>query len=526
MRLTIVAMAVTAMAVCSKKNGYAVSSYLNAIPEDAMLVQYVDGYGILQKSGLLQDFAPLRDVGAAQVAGMLEEEDASYVKGIMGDFDRMGIATSKPMYAAVTMLSEEEVSVVLLAEVLDRAEVDRLVEFVRKNGVEIATENVDDCTLMVVERDEEFMVGYNESTLAIVSGEGIDIRANLLDVLKSARTPRKTALPDFSGKDMATYLDLDECIALASRIDESDEDMAELYARMLDEEASLVLGLTFETGRIAVTAAVEGIKEEFLAKYENTGVVSNEYLKYLPRDVYAVMGSNMNGKLVFDSIMEMPEIKKNIDQIKQYVGEQMWDMGMEIAKNGFYSLNGDFMAALTSVSQNPEQVDVKVAAFSTVDNDYILSTLMTYLPAGMYTQLGDKQYLADVDGMSIWFGQQDRMLYASNISAPAVMPVSAQSAAWTADVEGARSYMAVNLRALFGDPYVAAQMQREVYSDRQAGAMAREIVGLLDYAFARDRSMTSGDLDIIFVNRDVNSLKQIVDVAKPALMGNLGGLFL
>ncbi len=38
--------------------------------------------------------------------------------------------------------------------------------------------------------------------------------------------------------------------------------------------------------------------------------------------------------------------------------------------------------------------------------------------------------------------------------------------------------------------------------------------------------MTSGDLDIIFVNRDVNSLKQIVDVAKPALMGNLGGLFL
>ncbi len=184
------------------------------------------------------------------------------------------------------------------------------------------------------------------------------------------------------------------------------------------------------------------------------------------------------------------------------------------------------MAALTSVSQNPEQVDVKVAAFSTVDNDYILSTLMTYLPAGMYTQLGDKQYLADVDGMSIWFGQQDRMLYASNISAPAVMPVSAQSAAWTADVEGARSYMAVNLRALFGDPYVAAQMQREVYSDRQAGAMAREIVGLLDYAFARDRSMTSGDLDIIFVNRDVNSLKQIVDVAKPALMGNLGGLFL
>ena len=106
MRLTIVAMAVTAMAACSKKNGYAVSSYLNAIPEDAMLVQYVDGYGILQKSGLLQDFAPLRDVGAAQVAGMLEEEDASYVKGIMGDFDRMGIATSKPMYAAVTMLSE------------------------------------------------------------------------------------------------------------------------------------------------------------------------------------------------------------------------------------------------------------------------------------------------------------------------------------------------------------------------------------------------------------------------------------
>ena len=69
------------------------------------------------------------------------------------------------------MLSEEEVSVVLLAEVLDRAEVDRLVEFVRKNGVEIATENVDDCTLMVVERDEEFMVGYNESTLAIVSAK-------------------------------------------------------------------------------------------------------------------------------------------------------------------------------------------------------------------------------------------------------------------------------------------------------------------------------------------------------------------
>lgn len=522
MRLSAVAMTVTMVMACSKKqndNG----DYLNAVPENAMVLMYVDGYQMMQKTGLLEEFAAYRDIAANMAPNAVDDEYADFVQSIVRDFDNTGIATTAPVYAAVNALSENEFQVVAVAKVGDKGKLDKLVEIANDNGAEIETEQIDGCTIIFQEYGT--CVGYNSSTLALVAGDG-DCKQVVINTLKSAYTPRATELPDFKNYDLGMYYDIEKFVELAKATDRDLAEQCEMYADTDIFGDGMIGGLTFKPGHITLDFNMIGLSDAAKAKMETfySHDVTNDYLKYLPVDTYAVLNGYFDGRAVWDMAMSMPAVKAQLEQLKQYQSEQAWQESMDMAKNILYSFDGDATMALNRIGDSYGEADVKASAMMTVTNDYIISLFGQYknILGDSLTQVGATEYRVDLGDMAVNFGQQGSMLYASTEGIPSPVARSAADASWVKDIANAKYYLAVNLRKLFADPMVNTMMWREVYNDRHIGDAVRNLIGLLDYSYMRNSDdLTGAYIDIVMRNSHDNALKQIVDTILPVVMENI-----
>ncbi len=518
-RLSAVAMAVTMVMACSKEkagNG----DYLNAVPEDATAIVYIDGYQMMQKSGLLDQIKPFRELAANQAANMAGKDNADFAKSVALDLDNSGIATTEPIYAAVTVQPQaDEAEVVVIAKVSDKSKFDKLVAMANDNGAELKVENTDGCTILLSE--EEACVAYNDAAIVIAGGYDIDCRQLAINTLKAAYTPRATALPEFKGYDAAFYLDGDQVWELGKN---GRNLIYEMYGGRDIIGEGMMVGLTFKPGRIAIDGAILGLSDKALAIYEtfHPHNVTNEYLKYLPADTYAVMSGYFDGKNIWDMIMNMPAVQEQLDQMKEYASHVNWEESMKLAKDIIYSFDGDFTMALNGIGNINGDADVKASGMATVSNDYIISLVDQYkdIFGDIVTKTGENSYRADMGDVTAYFGQQGSMLYASTEGVPAPVSPSAESAVWVKEIDGARIFLAANLRKIFADPLVNTMMWREVYNDRDMGDVARNLIDLLDYAYWRNKDIDTTIFEIVLRNSTDNALKQIVDTILPVVMQN------
>lgn len=521
MRLSVVAAAVTMVMACSKEkadNG----NYLNAVPENAVVLMYVDGYQMMQKTGLLEEFKSYRDMAANMAPNFVDKNYADFVQSIVLDLDNTGIATTAPVYAAVNMLSGDKAQVVMVAKIGDKGKFDKFVEMAKDNGADIKTEQVGGNTIIFEERGT--CVGYNSSTLVAAAGDG-DCQAAVINALNSAYTPRATELPDFKNYDLGMYYDIEQLVALG--LENAPRDLAQqmkMYTDMSMFGDGMISGLTFKPGHITLDFCMIGLSDEAKARAEAfySQNVTNEYLKYLPADTYAVLNGYLDGHAIWDMAMSMPAVKAQLDQMKNYQSEEQWQESMDMVKNIFYCFDGDMTMALNRIGDSYGDLDVKASAMMTVNNDYIISQFNMYkgLLGDVIAQTGENDYRADLGDITAYFGQQGSMLYASTDGMPAPVSRSADEAKWRKDVETAKYYFVVNLRKLFADPMVNTMMWREVYNDRKTGDVARNIVNLLDYAYMRNIDVTGAYIDIVLLNSNDNALKQIVGAVQPTVMQN------
>ena len=521
-RLSAVAMALTMVMACSKENA-GNGDYINAIPENATAIMYIDGYQMMQKTELLDQFKTIRQIAAKQAPNLVGKANADFVESIILDLDNTGIATTEPIYAAVTAKSTDDAEIVVLAKVCDKGKLDRLVALANENGAGLEIENTDGCTIVL--NEDGACIAYNDAAIVIAGESDSNYRQLAINTLKSAYTPRTTALPDFKNYDIGVYVDTRKLLELGVK---ADRDFAAQYEQYINTDMfgdGVISGLTFNPGHILLDCNIIGMSDEMKARFESaySNKVTNEYLKYLPVDTYVVLSSYFNGKQTWDMIMDMPMVKDQLEQAKQYTTEEEWQESMDMANKVFDSFDGDVVMALNRIGNSYGDTDIKASAIMTVNNDYIISLFEMYkaIFGDTITQTGNNAYCADLGDMTAYFGQQGSMLYASTEGVPAPVSRSAADAAWVSDIDTARFFMVVNLRKIFADPLVNTMMWREVYNDRTAGDVARSLINLLDYAYMRDVDFNSSILDIVLLNRTDNALKQIVDAIQPAVMQNV-----
>ncbi len=511
-RLMMLAMTALMLTGCSGGD-----NYTNAIPDDALLIQYIDGAQIAKKAGLSTIITPeqrasFADVAAIEVGG----EDGEFLKQVILNLDNSGIDTEAPVYSYLDFEDGDfdEPLFAVVTKVCNKAQIDRLLSIAVKAGADIDRSAIED--FAVAEIDNTLSIGYNEDTfIAVISDWGCNRSTTLREAIYSAKNKRTKALPDFGSADWAMYINMVEFLNaiqhsepyLVAQIEQAKEWIGESYQMM---------SLTFTNGHITMKHKVDNLPAKTEELYDGMlGSVDNDYLKYLPKEVLAASNININGKELLEKLLNVDNIRQSA--ISLLGSQRELDKNVAMIRPYVESFVGDITFALTALKESNRYYgsnpDVEFLAMANVKGESVLSA-MTMLANGDLTPTGDKEYEVDAGSETGYVGQIDDMFYIGMETKPYEYSTSAADAKWMADLSDADYYAVINLQALFSSPYIAKQMRYEIDDDR----VMRMLTDTFDYAYIRNGDGFETIFDVTLVNKDKNSLRVIGDAVKPFVM--------
>lgn len=519
-RLAVVALAIAAMVSCGKD-----ADYTNIIPEEPIVLVEVDGYKTMQEGGIIDLIAPYRE----QAANMLGSQAGELVKNIILDVDNTGIATEAPMYFFVT--NEEnpnDMKIVVLAKVGDKAKIDELVAFVEENIGDIRKREEGDAVVLSIEDEEEVMVGYNNEAVILVAHPDGDLASSdVLALLKQTATPRKTELEPMEGNSRLV-LNLKPLFEMM--------DQADVWSQMnLDAEtlaqveslrnAVFTVDNIITEGKIINTWTVSGMDEEMFEKsVENMPVVTNAFAEYIPKEAWVVTNFAIN-----DTVIEA--IDKAMANVIATQG--LGSAELKLVMSFLSTLSGDVTLALNGVNIAHEAFDAQ-AIIGTKDNSIYNYASLGALAMGITADNNGLAMPLNSNNMARLGQSGDNILWAGINTILGKQSHSIEEAAWFDTVEDKVGYAAVNIDSIFNDYAVRNAFEEALYDeldDETAVEMVMEMVDLLDYAVLysevdASECESSVTLELVLKNDDTNSLKQVVEVVEqqlsammPAMMG-------
>lgn len=482
------------------------------------VVVYLDGKQVLDKSGLLEQVAPMMGLIAENVAMEFEAADQQFVKAVMDNLDNTGITFSKPFYINVNIdeFGEPE-NAALIAKVNNSGDVDHLLELL---GVEAEREGGDRIFSL-----DGAVAGYNNSRLVVAVS---DSESKSYDYLKHVLSSADEDLSIFGKRDIGIYANAHTIMELIKNSNIASIQSLEMYGfegeveeleaqnRQIDDymstmepDAYLLAGLAFEPGRIVLDMDVEGFPDNNnLAKK-----VSNDNLAYIPGTTWAVANLGVNGAALAEQLSTLitPELLGVED------GGEL-GMVMSIVEDVVSSFAGDITIALNNYREGYYGSVVDAIAMIDVKDDYIINNLATYAPF-MGVELereGKNQYSLSVDyANSLYIGQTKDTFYVGVNSIPEALSNSAARARWYGDVNNTYGYVVVdanNLIKKFRD-----DLQVEL------GYQAMEIVDMLDYAYLSFPTTKTFELALALKDKHTNSLEQIADLVMAVVGDDLVG---
>ena len=519
-RLAVVALAIAAMVSCGKD-----ADYTNIIPEEPIVLVEVDGYKTMQEGGIIDLIAPYRE----QAANMLGSQAGELVKNIILDVDNTGIATEAPMYFFVT--NEEnpnDVKIVVLAKVGDKAKIDELVAFVEENIGDIRKREEGDTVVLSIEDEEEVMVGYNNEAVILVAHPDGDLASSdVLALLKQTATPRKTELEPMKGNSrlVLNLKPLFEMIDKADVWSQMNLDAETLAQVESLRNAVLTVDNIITEGKIINTWTVSGMDEEMFEKsVENMPVVTNAFAEYIPKEAWVVTNFAIN-----DTVIEA--IDKAMANVIATQG--LGAAELKLVMSFLSTLSGDVTLALNGVNIAHEAFDAQ-AIIGTKDNSIYNYASLGALAMGITADNNGLAMPLNSNNMARLGQSGDNILWAGINTILGTQSHSIEEAAWFDTVEDKVGYAAVNIDSIFNDYAVRNAFEEALYDeldDETAVEMVMEMVDLLDYAVLysevdASECESSVTLELVLKNDDTNSLKQVVEVVEqqlsammPAMMG-------
>lgn len=311
------------------------------------------------------------------------------------------------------------------------------------------------------------------------------------------------------------YLDLNTLLnAVEEELrEESFDDKAQLeqfneVRKQFGKNASLITGLTFDSGRITLDITALDINAP---KNNPAKVVSNKHLAYIPYDTFAVANIGVNGANLSTILSEVltPDLAEQFG-----ISRNEFNAMKEIARGALGSIDGDITLAVNRINGSLYNSTPYIVADVLVDvrDRYIISNVGLFAQ-GFATQEYEDAYVASLDNYNdIYFGQQDNILYASLNNLPEELPNSATTARWAKELNNCYGYVLVDIVNLLKQSFVESAMSELYYEIGPDGyTIFSNILNMFDYALLTNRSTSRSELSIVLNDKQTNSLKQIVD---------------
>lgn len=505
-RLSVAAFAIVAMVGCG---GDKAASYTNIIPEQPMMLVQVNGYKTLDEGGIIELLAPYRE----QAADFLGSQAGAQIRDIILDADNSGLATTEPIYLYLDSENINNPKIVVLAKVGNKDKLTSLVEFVEENVGEISLKHDGDNSFVKVEDVDEFVIGYNSSSLVVVaSPDGEVSSADAKALLAKSAEPRKTPLPAFNG-DSRLIFSFDALLSILEQVGAMEQIDAETLAQLeLLRGASFALDNSVENGRIVSKWTVSGINAELKEMMKSMPQVANTYAANVPADAWAVVNFAINDAVV-------ASVDKALNNILN-VSSTEKTLIMSLVN----TLQGDVTLSLNSLDINNESF-VAQALVGTKNSDIYDYAAIGAMAMGILPVQGILSMPIDENNTANLGQNGDNTLWGGINTVYGTPSASILNAEWFPVVSDKVGYAVVNLEDIFTDPVIREKLAEELYyelDDEDAVEMVLEIIDLFDYAAAYsevdlDKGTSSITFEVVTKNQDVDVLKQIVGIVSEKL---------
>lgn len=483
---------------------------------------------LVDKSGI---DSILTDANRALIASMAAPEDTAYAQSLLQDLDNTGINTSKPIYgyANFTSIVDEQFAMTLVAQVKDAKMVDRFIDFLSEtSGDTIYVERDGDMRLINI---SDGLIGYNSKRFIVVTGicddysELLDaaFQRPLADLSAYAKYDAALSMQIMPFIDIIRnelQLSIDRYVADIADLEEYGDDdwelewikeeLAEAEQNLetlnnaeayFSQNASALIGLAFENGKVVLETCYDGIEDEFNIARK----VNNNYLNYVDNSALVLFNFGLDGKK-FANLLTQYIPSDLADLIG--IDRNEFNLYMGIGCDAIKSINGDVAIALNDISGDRYDSVQGVEALVSIDvnDDYIFSNVAQF-GADMLNQVNDNLYSLSFYGFNFYLGQQNDTLFATVNMEYKERLESAANARWADDVKDSYGYILIDLDNVVANDFVYYNCCKAFDMNT---ASFKNIVKSLSHVYFSATSANSVEFVIAFDDENTNSLENIV----------------
>jgi len=506
------------------------NGYADAVSQNAIIVARVNGYQLFEKSKALQDL-----VNVTKQQGLTEGMPQT-LTSVVNDPENLGIDYTAPVYAYVELTDLEKTDgyVVCVAKVADKVKLDNIINMVTPlMGNNCIKSTVDDATFVELGRNDG-IIAYNNTAILLGgasrhnSANNFMLKQHLSDALKRATNGNGGYLPKFEDSDVALCINMESIInnPQFSSMISREAQLADL-GNTLEQlrEMKIDFALNFADGSIDLESLVTGAPKA-AAELDRC---SNDNLQYVAANAWAVFNINLNGNKIVEALKsvveEDPATKMLLDQaIKEATGMMNFNTVMTMVEPLINTIDGDITAALTGIEHNEyDEIPVACAMMTVKDN-----TIFDYLSPICETtysvqKTSPNTYQFTEDGVTCYLGTSNDLLYLSTQKPLAECVNPATNAAWYPDVKKSYGYFVVNIDEILKNPYIRGEFNEvlrwEFGSDERF--LVEQLCNSVSHIVCTFPSNESVKLSLVFKNREINALQQIVDIAKYEVLKNI-----
>ncbi|NDV84079.1 DUF4836 family protein [Bacteroides sp. 51] len=498
-RLFTLVVLVACMASCSEKS----SEYTNVIPADASAVVAIHFQSLVDKSGVSNDDKQkLIDA----MKGELNAATFQHVEKIIKDGSASGLSIKDPVYFFTSSLIP---SAAVVMKVSDMDKLNKTFEVMASEQISDPVTKIDGYYLVKIKGAS--VCAFNESTLLITEERNSDkIVADLMKQTKDESIAKSAYFQSMAKKkgEITFFSTMDALPSMYKR----QMDMTLGSMDNIDpKDIGVAGGLNFEKGKIALhfeaVSENEKVKEMFKKQNDISGKLSEAFLANFPSSTLMYMSVNVNGEKLYDMLQENKDFREGLSLDKA-----------EKVKAIFGSFKGDISGGLINVTMSDMPT---FAAYAEAKNGAALEALyeakgdLGLRRSEDIVKLGDNEYVYKSRQMNVFFGYKDNYMYATNDellykNIGKKEDKSLKEAAYASNMKGKHQYVVIDMKAILDLPAVkmlSAMGGKEAarYIDMASKVSYFEVIG---------EGNNQSNINLWLVDKDTNSLKQIIDLAK------------
>lgn len=505
-RLSVLVTIAVLLSACSKKTEYTL-----VIPADASATASINLKSLANKSGLKDKenkeakqkmLDALKSGTTAATFQQLEK--------VLNNPNESGIDVEAPIY---TFVSPSFPYMTILGKVSDIDKLRTSIDIMAKEQLCQPIEKADDYSYSIV--GEDVILAFNESAAILVqvgnTNKMENARKSIATLMK--QTPENSINKNAGFQSMQKQKgDVNFIASMAALPAEfSGQVSLGLAASRIDAKDLQVLGsLNFEKGKIAIQVEYytenEEVKAQLKKQEKATKKLSTTFLKNFPASTVSFINVGANGAELYNLLLENEDFRNSVSVAKAAEVKEL-----------FTSFDGDISAGLINVTMDNAPT---FAAYADVKNGNALKTIYQNKQAlGLrrgedIVKLGEDAYVYKSSAMNVFFGIQNKQMYATNDellykSIGKSVDKSIKDTPYAADMKGKNYFFVINMEAILELPVV----QMMVGFGGEEYQMYYSLASNISYLEMSGEENKS-EIDLMFKNKDINALKQIIDFAK------------